>query len=220
MTPSTALYAQSEHTGKQVMKDCADTRKHLTFGGTVRRITKAALGGLAGCALILGASQAANGAQSGLYKFTGALTDMLTDDGPFDSARGKTTITETKGGTTFAIRVTGIDSAVAGKEFGGHLHIGPCDPLTNKGHYKSDPTGLSTPPNEVWFNFLPNEDGMAYAVSSAPFVPVDDDGQMSIVIHTGHASDPTSISPKQACFPLEVSQWKPVEPSSSPSPTQ
>jgi hypothetical protein len=25
------------------------------------------------------------------------------------------------------------------------------DPLTNKGHYKSNPTGLSTPPNEVWF---------------------------------------------------------------------
>ena len=34
-------------------------------GDTVRRITKAALGGLAGCALVLGGTQAASGALSG-----------------------------------------------------------------------------------------------------------------------------------------------------------
>jgi hypothetical protein len=182
----------------------------------LRRITKAALGGVASCALILGGTQVAGGAVSGIFKFREELTDFITDKpGPFDSARAKTTITETAdGGTTFEVRVTGIDPLVAGQTFGGHLHIGPCDTATNGIHYRDDPSlplpDLARPPNELWFYVTPNEDGMAYDVQTAQWVPEDADGQMSIVIHVGAADLPTTLSPKQACFPLNVPQWVPT----------
>jgi hypothetical protein len=186
----------------------------------LRRITKATLGGLAGCALVLGGTQVASGALSGTYKFTEGLADLLTDDWsgerPFDSTRAKTTIVKTSdGGTTFTLRVTGIDpsSPVPDGGFGAHLHVGPCE--ASVGHYKNDPSILTAiRENEVWFDLVPDEEGMAYNQQSVPFVPVDEDGDMSIVIHTGVASDPTSISPKQACFPLSVSG---IFPKPSPS---
>jgi hypothetical protein len=182
----------------------------------LRRITKAALGGLAGCVLVLGGTQVAVGAASEIYKFREDLTDFITDKrGPFDAAKAKTTISETAdGGTTFEVRVTGVDPSVEGRTFGGHLHIGPCDTTTNLGHYRHDqtllPPALGTPPNELWFNFTPDADGMAYDVQTAPWVPVDHDGQMSIVVHEGTAELPTTSSPKQACFPLDVPQWNPT----------
>jgi hypothetical protein len=182
----------------------------------LRRIAKAALGGLAGCALVLGGTQVASGTESLIYKFREDLTDFISDKpGPFDSARAKTTITETaEGGTTFEVRVTGIDPRVAGRTFGGHLHIGPCDTAFNGGHYRHDTTlelpDLAMPPNELWFNFTPDEDGMAYDLQTAQWVPVDLDGQMSIVVHEGTAEQPTSSSAKQACFPLAVPQWIPT----------
>jgi hypothetical protein len=185
----------------------------------LRRITKAALGAVAGCALVLGGTQAANGELSEIYKFREDLTDFVIDKtGPFDSARAKTTISETADGrTTFAVRVTGIDidGLEPGRTFGGHLHVGPCDTATNFGHYRHDPTlegaDLTTPPNELWFNFTPDADGMAYDVQTAPWVPVDENGDgMSIVVHLGTAEQPTVDSPKQACFPLNVAQWDPT----------
>jgi hypothetical protein len=190
----------------------------------VRRITKAALGGLAGCALVLGGTQAAGGAVSEIFKFREELTDFIPTAGPFDSARAKTTISKTAdGGTTFEVRVTGIDMdlAVAGQTFGGHLHIGPCDTGTNFGHFRYDPTlplpEGAKPPNELWFNFTPDDDGMAYDLQTAPWVPWDQDGQMSIVVHVGTAEQPTSASPKQACFPLSVSG---IFPDTPPAPTE
>ena len=183
----------------------------------MKRITKAALSGLAGFALVLGGTQAASGV-TGTFKFQKFLTDLLTvnDDGPFDSARAKTTVAKTaNGGTTFTIRVTGIDpSAVPAVGVGAHLHVGPCDDdattITVEGpgpHFNTDTLAGISPPavnsrTEVWFDLVPDEDGMAYDVSSVNFVPVDQDGKMSIVIHEGIAS---VASTKQACFPLSVS---------------
>jgi superoxide dismutase, Cu-Zn family len=182
----------------------------------LKRITKAALGGVASCALILGGTQVAGGAVSEIFKFREALTDFTPEPGqPFDSVRAKTTISKTAdGGTSWEVRMTGIDvlsewdgGTVVGRTFGGHLHTGPCDPATNSGHYRHDttlePPALGTPPNELWFNFTPDADGMAYDVQTAPWVPVDE-GQMSIVVHLLTADQPTTKSPKQACFPLSV----------------
>jgi hypothetical protein len=184
----------------------------------VNRITKAALGGIAGCALVLSGTEAASGALSGIYKLRESLTDFVTGEtGPFDSARAKSTIkltadAEGRPQTTFEVRMTGIDmeGLELGRTFGGHLHVGPCDTVTNLGHYRHDPTlhpeeGLAKPPNELWFNFTPDADGMAYDVQTAPWVPVDENGDgMSIVVHLGTAEQLTKDSPKQACFPLDV----------------
>lgn len=186
-------------------------------GDTLKRITKAALGGLASCALILGGTQVAVGALSETLKVTDALTDLLTNnsDGPFDGTRAKTTVALTTEGTKFTIRVTGIDpSSVPDEGVGAHLHVGPCDddPTTTviEGpgpHFNTDVVAGISPPSvstetEVWFDLVPDEEGMAYDQTSVDFVPVDQDGEMSIVIHEGIAS---VSSTKQACFPLSVS---------------
>src|SRR5215207_8957197 len=107
----------------------------------MRRITKAALGGLAGCALILGATQSAGGASSVVRQtFSGELTDYntATTDGTFDSAEALLKVTETPDGTYFWIRVKGIDLEAAGDDFGAHLHTGPCledQPSASLSHY-------------------------------------------------------------------------------------
>jgi hypothetical protein len=182
----------------------------------VRRITKAALGGLAVCALALGGTQVASGALEGTYKyFRHNLVDPLPlfNDAAFDGAKAKTTITETTDGTTFAIRVTGIDPSfpVPDGGFAAHLHVGPCE--ASAGHYQhvvGTGSDWVNADNEAWFAVVPDEDGMALSKTTVGFVPDDKKyelnvpGKMSIVIHEGPISAP---GPKQACFPLDVPQW-------------
>jgi hypothetical protein len=201
-------------------KLCKTFRAHARIdsrGDTLRRITKAALGGLAGCALALGGTQLAAGSLAGIYTSeSDDLKDLalVTNDGPFDSAKARTTITQTDGATTFEIRVTGIDSSAQG-EFGAHLHIGPCS--NSGGHYQHqspEPGVIGTtyewanPYNEVWIAIKPGG-GSALGTTTVDFVPDDDKflnlndspGKMSIVIHQGPLDAPGA---KQACFPLSV----------------
>jgi hypothetical protein len=102
------------------------------LGGTVRPITKAALGGVVGCALVMGGAGVASGALSNILKIQGfsedlTMTPSTVADEVFDSARAKITIDkETDSITTFTVRVTGIDPSAAGQTFGSHLHSGPC----------------------------------------------------------------------------------------------
>src|SRR5688572_5711773 len=107
-------------------------------GDTLRRITKAALGGLAGCALVLGGTQLAGGETLLQQVFPGWLTDLEADDlgpptpaeplgqpmtGAFDSAKAKLKVTErSDGDTTFTIEVRDIDPDFANRTFGAHLH--------------------------------------------------------------------------------------------------
>jgi hypothetical protein len=192
---------------------------HLTLGGdTLKRITKAALGGVASCALILGGAQVAGAALLESYKFSRAeLTDLVdTTRGPFDGAKAKTTVglTDT-GGTTISVRVTGIDTSALPEPLptggiGAHLHLGPC--ASSGFHYKDDISVTTAERwNEFWFDFIPDAEGMAYDETTMPFVPIDE-GEMSIVIHAGSAEQPTSASAKQACFPLAVSGIFPKPP--------
>jgi Cu/Zn superoxide dismutase len=183
---------------------------HLTLrGDTLRRITKAALGGLAGCALVLGGAQAANALSAVEYynypedADAGAsleLKDLQLAAGPFDDARATLRIKETPGdGTRFKLEVQGIDPTVKGDVFGAHLHTGAC--VEGAGaeagpHYKTG--GVASPFTEVWFDVWSNANGDATFDASAPFVPVDSlatdpgvpllgvlpsPGVMSIVIH-------------------------------------
>jgi hypothetical protein len=195
----------------------------------MRRITKAALGGLAGCALVVGTMQAADGASTETYRYSGALRDVLATDGPFDSTHAKVTIVQDTDSTRFSIKITGIDISASGVLVGAHLHTGPCvegNGAAALGHYNRQmvPAGTLTnyadtvksPSTEVWFDLVPSEeDGAAAFETTAPFVPLDLDGVMSIVVHieptqpvTGYASS------RQGCFPLSVPQWipKPVLP--------
>jgi Cu/Zn superoxide dismutase len=215
----------------------------------VRRITKAALGGLAGCALVLGGTQGASGALSSILKVQGFAEDLLTSPGPLDSARAKIVITEgtdTEGNkvTTFTVRITGIDvDPSSPPKLGGHLHTGPCVegfPTLAGPHYndqvvkddKVAPTASNPFPEnaaevstntEVWFEFVPDPDGMAYDTTTVKFTPEDPKpGEMSVVVHvqpTQTEFDPETgqpagyAGPRQACFPLSVPESWQSEPS-------
>jgi hypothetical protein len=180
----------------------------------VRRITKAVLGGLAGSALVLGGTQAASAALEAKFWFNHDLKDLSTEQvGPFDWATAKTTITQRTKKTTFRLHVRGIDPSAAGETFAAHLHVGPCGTNTG-GHYKNDPLGPADRENEVWFDLVPDEEGVARDNSSVSFVPIDGDlafvpGEMSIVIHELPNGTSVNPNPKQACFPLSVPQWVP-----------
>jgi hypothetical protein len=217
----------------------------------MRRITKAALGGLAGCALVLGGTGVASGALLDLLKVHRDSNDVNAAAVAMDSAKAKITIdkgTDSEGreNTTFTIRVTGIDLTgidplMVGKPLGSHLHVGQCvegdfgDPTATPstapggkalGHYNNDVVAHGkkfpnsnvpveewaevSPRTEVWFDLLPNADGMAYDTTTVPFVPVDPDGVMSVVVHVSFTKPDGSAGTRQACFPLDVSQVFPT----------
>jgi Cu/Zn superoxide dismutase len=188
----------------------------------LRRITKAALGGVAGCAMIIGATQAANG-EPPLEFYSPEARIVIMKSSAFDSAEVTLDIKEAPEATNFKIRVENIVKSETNPVHGAHLHNGPCPdpeggPDTTLGHYKDDPFAAATPENEVWFDLETNVFGVATVSTTVPFVPLDkpiitpqdplpDDpnpGDMSIVIHEQSAATPTSSSPKLVCFPLEV----------------
>jgi Cu/Zn superoxide dismutase len=187
----------------------------------LRRITKAALGGAAGCALVLGATQWAAGASDlTTLSFERRLIDVLDgDDGPFDGAKATLKISETTGGSTFTVSIRGIDpsAAAAVDPFGAHVHTGSCVNRDWGGskagpHYKHDVNGPVDTTNEVWFDIVPNLDGTAIAETWVPFV-VDPgaDKERSIVIHVGktvkeavEGGPPVgSAGARQACLPID-----------------
>ena len=211
---------------------------HRTLGGnTLKRITKAALGGVASCALILGGTGVASGELELLdfLKVHRDSNDVNTSYATLDAAKAKITIdkgTDSEGrkNTTFSIRITGIGPAAVDKTLGSHLHTGPC--IANDGtsagpHYNHQAALGDTTPDvnrdtEVWFDLVADEEGMAMDVTTVPFVPIDSEltdiitkspGVMSVVVHV----DPTNSDPlagtvgsagaRQACFPLSVPQW-------------
>jgi Cu/Zn superoxide dismutase len=209
----------------------------------LRRITKAALGGVAGCALVLGGTQAASGVLSEIYREQSE--NLLVDSGgPFDYAKATLEIAVDVEGdrTTFNLDLTKIDPSQLDLSqldpsqpkivLGSHLHTGPCVEETGASagpHYnhevvtksKSLPTGEKTygytaevsPNTEVWFDLeLTAEGTTASDETTVPFVPVDPDGVMSVVVHVRETNTefgiPTpgeivgSAGARQACFPL------------------
>jgi Cu/Zn superoxide dismutase len=207
----------------------------------LRRITKAALGGLAGCALVLGGTEMASGALSNILKIQGGAKDVDMQTVSLDSARAKITINEGADRTSFSIRVTGIKGVTPGTELGSHLHTSKCvegdygDPFATPPvipgsqagpHYNDevvvggkkfprdaqpgDPIAVISDQTEVWFKLVPDEEGMAYAKTTVPFVPVDPDGVMAVVVHVAPTNTTTGAAgDRQACFPVSVPQWIP-----------
>ena len=179
----------------------------------MRRSTKAAISGLAGCALVLGGTQAASASSQWLQIRERA--EFFTATGPLFDAKGKITIGEAENGATvFRLRVTGIDTtsdpSIVGRLLGSHLHAGSCEerdfgsatPSTAPGgkagpHYNHDVMahgksfpgpgvtnpGEVSPRTEVWFDLVVDAEGNASDKAKVSFVPVDQDGIMSVVVH-------------------------------------
>jgi hypothetical protein len=206
----------------------------------LRRITKAALGGVAGCALVLGGTQAAVGLSSIInyaYEDVG-LVDLRDPGEPFDEASADLVVKVTPEGTNFRLTVSDIKSTAAGDVFGAHLHTDACNdssspPAFQPGgpHYNHEVHGVIpgkkfpsstvpveewaevSPRTEVWFKFVPNAHGEATADATVSFLPVDPNGAMSIVVHLDPTNKKTGGAGfRQACFPLDVNSWAPKAP--------
>ena len=202
----------------------AHTQASHFSGENVKRISKAALGGLAGCGLILGATLTASGEAPNILfgPKTVEVTDLRPADlkGPLDDASATLRILKSDEGTGFRLRVTGVDRSWEGHDFGAHLHVGLCvtptfDERTDPISYSNDTGGhygdkhLPFPDNEVWFDLVPDEEGVANDEAWVPFMPVDDPPPgMSIVIHRESAALPTTKSQKEVCLPVAVDSWQ------------
>jgi Cu/Zn superoxide dismutase len=199
----------------------------------MRRIAKAALGGLAGGALVLAGTQLATGESPQVTYTWGpdTLSDLRpnVDGGPLDGASASIRIIESSDeGTGFRLKVTGINVSVAKPEFGAHLHVGPCtervvleegtlSPDTTGGHYKNDSLPAS-PQNEVWFDLVTDDEGAADDETWVSFRPRDTlaaatPGVMSIVLHE-LPTDPNTpngfAGAREACLPVVVPDWATV----------
>jgi Cu/Zn superoxide dismutase len=213
-------------------------------------MTRAALGGLVGCALALGGTQVAMSAVD-YFLYPESLPeggqvvledlDGNTAPGPFTGASADLRLKTSGTGTNFKLEVSGISESGVGYEYGAHLHTYDCDeapppvngvPGVNGGpHYNHEVHGVvpgkkfpsSTVPvedwaevsatTEAWFTFVPNAHGQATADTFVPFLPVDPDGKMSIVVHLLPTNPATGgAGGRQACFPIDASNWAPTTP--------
>ena len=65
--------------------------------------------------------------------------------------------------------------------YSSHLHDSACSVADGGPHYKNDPAGPGTPPNELWLTFETNNAGIARDGSRAPWAIRE--GARSVVIH-------------------------------------
>ena len=140
----------------------------------------------------------------------GPLVDLIpTETGPFDAARGMAVMVGFRS-STFVLHVSGVDPKVAGKDFGAHLHVGPCvagKPADAGPHYNVDVVkGIALPEisdkTEVWLDFVVDGDGRGQATARVPWVPAA--GEHAIVIHVEATNDQGVAGARQACIPFTV----------------
>lgn len=96
------------------------------------------------------------------------------------------------GRTIVSIHVVGLAPGVV---YGSHVHLLACNDNNAGTHYRFDPAGAGTPPNEIWPGpFTANEDGIGHGKATAD----DRAGQTarSLVIHAPGGA-------KIACADLE-----------------
>jgi len=164
----------------------------------IRRTTTVA------AAAILLTAPAASAAPAEVFR--GDLVDLSsTTADPFGDASAHLVMTETGKGTRFHLRVKGIDPAVAGTEYGAHLHVGPCvqgNGAAALGHYNAS---TATPPvvnnqTEVWLDFEVTLGGTGAGDTLVPFVPVP--GERAVVIHAEATAPSGAAGPRLVCLPV------------------
>ncbi len=138
--------------------------------------------------------------------FRGDLVDLsTTTPDPFGDASAHLVMTPTANGTLFHLRVKGIDPAVAGADYGAHLHVGPC--VAGNGaaagpHYN---VSTSAPPvvsdqTEVWLDFTVTADGTGAADTTVPFLPAP--GDRAVVVHAEPTAPNGTAGARLVCLPV------------------
>jgi hypothetical protein len=98
------------------------------------------------------------------------------------STSGRVHMIRTSHGTTIVqLHVRGL---VPGRQYASHVHAAPCAVGDADGHYKHDPAGPATPPNEIWPGggpFTASRSGVASKRAVADFVAGAN--AVSVVVH-------------------------------------
>ena len=138
--------------------------------------------------------------------FRGDLVDLsATTADPFGDASAHVVMTPTGKGTTFHLRIKGIDPAVAGEAYGAHLHVGPCvegDGAAAGVHYN---ISTAVPPvvseeTEVWLDFTVTPDGTGAGDATVPFEPLP--GDRAVVVHAEETAPNGTAGPRLVCLPV------------------
>ena len=74
------------------------------------------------------------------------------------SITGSAVMVRTADGKT--IVTVHVEGLAAGTVYGSHVHQLPCGTSEADGHYRNDPAGPATPPNEIWPGFTTNAAGI------------------------------------------------------------
>lgn len=92
---------------------------------------------------------------------------------------GKAQMIRTADGRTIVkTHVTGLASNTS---YPSHVHAAACGVNEADGHYKQDPAGPATPPNEIWPAFTTNEAGIGNGKAVADFTARPE--AQSVVVH-------------------------------------
>ena len=105
---------------------------------------------------------------------------------------GHAQMVRTAGGRTYVtVHVQGL---APNTTYPSHVHAMPCGTADADGHYRRDPAGPATPPNEIWQGFTTDDEGVGNGRAVADFTAGAN--AVSVVIHA-----PTGQ--KIACADLE-----------------
>jgi len=92
---------------------------------------------------------------------------------------GHAQMVRTASGRTYVtVHVTGLAPDTA---YPSHVHALPCGQADADGHYKRDPAGPATPPNEIWQGFTTDAFGVGNGRAVADFTAGAN--AVSVVIH-------------------------------------
>ncbi len=158
---------------------------------------------------VVSTAPAQAGGRAEIVRAQGNLRDLqLGTAEPFDHARAGLVMIQRHGRSVVILKVQGIDRSVTGRDYGAHLHTGPC--ITGKGaaagpHYNSDTVAGHIPPRvnpstEVWLDFEVTRAGTGFATAHIPFTPLP--GNRAVVIHQEPTDHHGAAGARQACLPV------------------
>lgn len=159
-------------------------RQARTFHKARRRLATTAAG--LAIAVVLAPSVMAGGATVARGEFSAFAA------GAGMAISGRAQLIRTPDGKTIAsVHVEGLSPNTA---YPSHVHQLPCGTSDADGHYKHDPAGPATPPNEIWPAFTTNEAGVGNGNATADWVARAT--AVSVVVHAPGGA-------KIACADLE-----------------
>jgi Cu/Zn superoxide dismutase len=137
--------------------------------------------------------------------FASPLSDLAPEtDEPLEGASATLRMTLGESRSAFVLKVEDIDRSAAGRDYGAHLHSGPCVPGDGAAagpHYNSATPPVVDEDHEVWLDFTVSGRGTGKAVAVVPFVPKH--GARSVVVHEMATNPDTGAAGgRLACFPV------------------